>query len=141
MVLNFLKKKDYWSEVGGVEGYMAAVKQLGSGYLELSVGAGYTKSDSIWGRLASFTQIKKKETLNVRKWLHTTWWDNRREIRTTFLRTQVDNIQPENLNQPSNNNEIGNQSHVKSVSLNTLVFFMFVIDTVNNIEQSYNSDQ
>ena len=48
MILNFLKKKDIWTEVGGVEGYIDAVKQLGSDHRELdNERNGYTKSDTI----------------------------------------------------------------------------------------------
>ncbi|CAF4331300.1 unnamed protein product, partial [Didymodactylos carnosus] len=74
MVLNFLKKNDYWTQVGGTEGFLAAVKQLGSDYRELDVEGsnGYTKSDGIWGRLAERTQNPKKNTYETRKWLYTT---------------------------------------------------------------------
>jgi hypothetical protein len=49
MVFSFLKKKDYWTQVGGVEGYMAIVKQLGLDYKELNIKTnGYTKLDSMY---------------------------------------------------------------------------------------------
>ena len=134
MVLNFLKKVDYWSQIGDVEGFIAAVKQLGSDYTELDVQSnGYTKSDSIWGRLASLTQINKKETFNTRKWLYTTWRDDRRKVRTTFFSTQNTNLlPPENLNQSSNNDEIEKQSYVELVSFIFLISFLFKTNIVNN---------
>ncbi len=123
MVFDYLKKKDYWSEVGGVKGYLAALKQLGSDYKELTViGNGYTKPESIWGRLELLTTIPKK-SLNTRKWLHTTWHNDRREIRTIFLSTQINDLPAENSNQSLDNNEIENQSDVESVSFNSLVSF------------------
>ena len=124
MVLNYLKKNDYWKQVNGVEGFMAAVKQLGSDYRELEVDSnGYTKSDSIWGRLAELTKISKKDTYETRKWLYTAWTENRRKVRTTFLSTQVDNLLPHNVNQSSNNDERENRSQVEAVSLYLLISF------------------
>jgi hypothetical protein len=122
MVFSFLKKKDYWTQVGGVEGYMAIVKQLGLDYKELNIKTnGYTKLDSIWGRLAELTQIPNKATYEVRKWLNTTWHGNRRKVRTTFLSTQVDDAPLETLDQSSNNDEIENISHVEAVSFFFLI--------------------
>ena len=48
MVLSFLKKKDIRTEVGDVERYIDAAKQLGSDYRELDQKRNsYAKSDSI----------------------------------------------------------------------------------------------
>ncbi|CAF1588184.1 unnamed protein product [Didymodactylos carnosus] len=102
MVFKFLKKKDYWTEVGGVEGFTAAIKQLGSDYHGLDDKSnGYSKSDSIWGRLTDLTQISKKDTFDTRKWLYTTRHDNRRKIRTTFLATQIDDLPGNSVRKPS----------------------------------------
>ncbi|CAF1143019.1 unnamed protein product [Didymodactylos carnosus] len=102
MVFKFLKKKEYWTEVGGVEGFMAAIRQLGSDNRELEDKSNdYSKSDSIWGRLAELTQISKKDTFDTRKWLCTTWHDNRRKIRTTFLATQIDDHKAIPFNHPT----------------------------------------
>ncbi|CAF1447830.1 unnamed protein product [Didymodactylos carnosus] len=105
--------------VGGTEGFLAAVKQLGSDYRELDVEGsnGYTKSDGIWGRLAERTQIPKKDTYETRKWLYTTWQENRRKVRTTFFNTQVNDLL-ENLSRTSNKDEQDNHSHVETMSNN-----------------------
>ena len=135
MVFNFLKKKDIWKKVGGVEGYVAAVKQLGSAYHELDGDDnGYTKSDSIWGRLTALTQISKKNTYETRKWLFTTWDENRRNIRTIFLSTQVDDLLPDNLNELSNNNGTENILRAEMVSLCCSQLSSLMIKVVINIE-------
>jgi hypothetical protein len=134
MVFNFLKKKDYWTELGGVEGYIAAVKQLGSDYHELdNKDNGYTKPDTIWGRLAELTQFSKKHAYETRKWLFTNWHENRRKIRTTFFSTQVNDHLSNDLDQPSNNDEIENTSNVEAVSLYFLISFLIAVGIVNNI--------
>lgn len=122
-----LKKKDYWAQVGGVEGYIAAIEQLGSGYRELdSKNNGYTKSNSIWGQLAQHTQMSKKDTYESRKWLYTTWHENRRKIRTTFLSSQVDD-RSQNLDLSSDNADIDNKQDGEMVSMYFLISFLFVI--------------
>jgi len=123
MVLSFLKKKDYWTDVGGVEGFIAAVKQLGSDYRELNgIKNCYSKSDSIWGRLAQLTQLPNKDTYDARRWLCTTWQDNRRKVYTTFLSTQVDDPIQHNMDQSSTNVETENRSHEGAVSFYFLIF-------------------
>jgi len=117
MVFSLKKKTDYWKQVGQEEGFLAAVKQLGSDYRELDgENNGYTQPDGIWGRLAELTQISKKDTYETRKWLYTTWVENRRNVCTTFFTTQVNNLL-ENLDRTSNNDEQENRSHVETVSL------------------------
>lgn len=128
MVLSFLKKRDFWAEVGGTEGFIAAVKQLGSDYRELNNKAiGYTSSDSIWGRLADLTEIKKKNILDNRKWLFTAWNEDRRRIRTMFLSTQVDDLSPSNTNQSSHNDDVANTLHVTTVSSVVLISFLVLL--------------
>ena len=118
MVLSFLKKRDYWKEVGEEERYLATVKLLGLDYREFDdEGNGYTKLNSIWGRLAALTNISNKNTFEARKWLYTAWHDNRRKIRTLFLSTQVNDLLPQNIKQSSNNDDIENQSNIETVSL------------------------
>jgi hypothetical protein len=125
MVLNFLKKKDYWSEVGNEEGYINAVKQLGCTSRELNDNKnGYTKSDSIWGQLATFTKIPKKDTYETRKWLYTTWHDDRRNIRTTFLSTEVTESVAANTHQSSNDDNLDNKAQEQMVSFNLRVLFL-----------------
>lgn len=120
MVLSFLNKNDYWSQVGGVDGFIAAVKQLGPDYCKLdSKNNGYTKSDTIWGRVASFTQIPKKDAYETRKWLYTTWHENRRKVRTTFFSTVVDD-HPNNSNESSNDVDANNRINKQTVSLFSL---------------------
>ena len=86
MVLNFLKKTDYWSQIGGVQGYIDVVKQLGSDYQQLDLQrTARIKSDDVWSRLASFTTISKCDTYETRRWLFTAWHEDRRKIRSTFL--------------------------------------------------------
>ena len=127
MILNFLKKKDIWTEVGDVEGYTDAVKQLGSDHRELdNERNGYTKSDTIWGRLAELTQISKKNTYETRKWLFTTWHENRRKIRTKFLSTQVLHL-PDSLNQASNTDETEHRLDAQMVGL-YFSYLFFVCD-------------
>ncbi|CAF1638467.1 unnamed protein product, partial [Rotaria magnacalcarata] len=76
-----------------------ALRQLAVDYHELdNTTTGYTKPDSIWGQLAELTQISKKHSNEARKWLFTSWHENRRKIRTTFLSTEADKIIQQNLN-------------------------------------------
>lgn len=118
MVLSFLKKKDIWSEVGGVDGYLDALKQLAPDYRQLdNTSSGYTKPDSIWGQLAELTQISNKNTIQTRKWLFTAWHENRRKIRTTFLSIEPHNIVQQTLNVSCNSHEEKDQLLAPTVSL------------------------
>ncbi|CAF4028148.1 unnamed protein product, partial [Adineta steineri] len=117
MVLNFLKKFDYWGGVGGVDGYITAVKQLGSDYTKLE-SDGCSKLDSIWGRLAEFTKLDNKSTYDARKWLYTAWNDDRREVKTTFLNTQVTTVLSNDSNQSPNNIAIVNNMNIDTVPKN-----------------------
>ncbi|CAF1314555.1 unnamed protein product [Adineta ricciae] len=90
MVMNKSKKKDYWNDIGNEEGFLAAVSQLGSDYKMLDAkGEGCQNADGIWGRLAELTKLDSKSTYDARKWLYTVWNNDRRKVRTTFLRTQA----------------------------------------------------
>jgi len=135
MVLSFLKKRDFWTEVGGTEGFIAAVEQLGSDYRELDNRTnGYTKSDRIWGRLANLTKINKKNTLENRKWLFTAWHENRRKVRTLFLSTQLGDLSPSRLNQSSHNDDVQETLHVETVSFILLISLLVLLDVVSKTE-------
>ena len=80
------RKMDYWSEVGGIEGFHQAVEKLGLNWKKLDEGKhGYTDINSIWGQLANLTELKNKSKYEARKWLYTAWHQNRQEVRTKFL--------------------------------------------------------
>ncbi|CAF4195577.1 unnamed protein product, partial [Adineta steineri] len=109
-----------------VDGFCTAVKQLGSDYTKLKKNdkEGYSKLDCIWGRLAEFTTLENKGTLEARKWLYTAWTEDRRKVCTIFLSTQVTNASLNNLNQLPNNIAIVNNANIdtmpKNVSLLTI---------------------
>ena len=127
MVFSYLKKRDFWTEVGGTEGFITAVRELGSDYHQLNNKAiGYTISDSVWGRLADLTQINKKNILDNRKWLFTTWNEDRRKVRTMFMSTQVNDLLPSNTNQLSHNDDVADALHVTTVSCVVLISFIVV---------------
>ncbi|CAF1135304.1 unnamed protein product [Rotaria sordida] len=98
------RKRNYWKSVGNEDGYISAVEKLGPRYLELdAINGGYTEPDSIWGQLASFTEISEKNTYDTRKWLYTVWTDDRREVRTKFYRRKAADNLSEHKMSPSNN--------------------------------------
>lgn len=79
------RKRDYWTSVGGVDGFLNAVKQLGSSYKELNVeNQGYAEPNSVWGQLSDMTNIPEKNTYDTRKWLYTVWRNDRRNVKSTF---------------------------------------------------------
>lgn len=118
MVLNFLKKTDHWSQVGGVQGYIDAVSQLGSDYQQLDLQSiGRTKSDDVWSRLASFTTIPKSDSYEARKWLFTAWHEDRRKIRSTFLGMKAKNNAQLSSTSDSSDNQAADSSQGAPVSL------------------------
>ena len=79
------RKMTYWSEIGEIKGFHDAIEALGSNWQLLDEDAhGYTDISSIWGQLASNTELKNKHTHEARKWLYTTWHRDREGIRTKF---------------------------------------------------------
>ena len=117
MVLNFLKKKDLWSEIGGIDGCLAALRQIAADYHDLdNRNIGYTKSDTIWGRLAEASQFLKKNTYENRKWLFTAWQENRRKIRTAFLKTELDSTVRSTFDKSTDIDDKKNQSRIEPVS-------------------------
>lgn len=91
-------KRDFWSEIGGVENFHSAVELLGEDkrFLQKQNGGNYNYHDvnSIWGRLASCMKIKEGNSENFRKWLYTIWTINRREVRTSFEATYCFDVNP-----------------------------------------------
>ena len=53
---------------------------------------GYSDSGSVWGKLAECTELKKKDTFDVRKWLYTVWHDDREKVRTKFLKEKLSDV-------------------------------------------------
>ena len=117
MVLNFLKKTDYWSQIGGVQGYIDAVNQLGCDYQQLDLQSiGRTKSDDVWSRLASFTAIPKSDSYETRKWLFTAWYEDRRKIRSTFLSMKANDNAQLGSTSDSSDNQAADSSQGATVS-------------------------
>jgi hypothetical protein len=110
MLLDFLRKKDCWAQIGGVHGYIDAVNILGSAHRELDKeSSGYTNPDSIWGQLAEFTGLHKKNTYENRKWLFTMWREDRRKVRTTFIKAMTNDDSLLNADQSLTNNKVRNR--------------------------------
>jgi hypothetical protein len=84
-MLKLFKQMDYWKNVQGVEGFLAAIEKLGTTWNQLNEDRqGYDAPDSIWGQLAQMTEMKNKNTLNARKWLYHTWKRNGKKVFKTF---------------------------------------------------------
>lgn len=78
-------RKDYWTSVGDVEGYHAAVEKLGLRYHEMNAKKQtYSDPNCVWGHLATLTKIPTKNVQKTRKWLYTMWKDDRRKVRSLF---------------------------------------------------------
>lgn len=98
------RKRDYWTSVGGVDGFINAVKKLGSSYKELDVeNQGYAEPDSVWGHLANVTNIPEKNTYDTRKWLYTNWRSDRRNVKSKFKVEENRDYSPEHAAGSSSN--------------------------------------
>lgn len=55
-----LQRKNYWEWVGGVDGYIIAVEQLGPPHDQMnSTNQGYNDPNSIWDQLANLFKKRK----------------------------------------------------------------------------------
>lgn len=109
MLKRFQKKKYYWKEIEGIDGFHRAVEKLGVSWHQLNEdGQGYHAPNSIWGQLAELTELKNKDSLNVRKWLYQAWRRNTQNVFTSFPGNKQTNQSPEsNRMSSTSDNQLG----------------------------------
>lgn len=113
-MFKILGRTNYWQEIGEVNGFHSCIDMLGSDWKLLDdKSKGYSDPRSIWGKLAEYTELKKKDTFDARKWLYTVWHGDRKEVRTKYLKTklldawQKSSAVVENDQSPSSEQKVG----------------------------------
>lgn len=82
-----------WHDIGGVDGYIAALNTLGDDYMQMEKqGSSALDINGIWGRLAVALRLENHDE-DTRKWLKLVWKDDRRKVRSVFYASKIDEIQ------------------------------------------------